>query len=207
MIVTRGKPPGATLAAALILGDGPTDEALVEAVASHYNHSKALAIPEAPTRETGLTKALERAWYIIAKLGITRILLVIDREHLPQNKSRLEREMRRAGLHATSIEAPHPRLLIARAETNPPHTRRATILIAAMGEDPPSVEADIAKLIEETHGDKVEPTKKNIRKRLKSHGLTLKQLAEKATRQQLEQALPHLTRALKTLATQDPQTT
>ena len=204
MKITRGKPLTSTpLTAALVIGDGPVDEAIVEAAAKHYDHAKTITILDQPVRETGLAKALERAWYIIAKLGITRILIVIDREHVPPERKQLLAELRLAGLHPLGAEEPHPGLLVINVETNPPNPRRATILLTIMGSEPPMIEADIAKLIETIYGDKVEPTKKSIHKWLREKALTLRQLVENATKKQLEEAMPQLAQALQKLAQQN----
>jgi len=201
MRLARGKPSReAKPTAALIVGDGPTDEAVVEAAAKHYNHTKTITSLEQPVRQTGLRKALERAWYIAAKLGITRIIIVIDKEHLPHTQRELEEEMRRAGLHPARLEKPHPNLTIVHAETNPPNPTRATILLVAMGDSPPSIEADIAKLIREVYGEEVKPTKQAIHKWQREKGTTIKKLVERASRQQLEKAIPHLAKALQLIA-------
>jgi len=191
MKITRGRSStGTPPIAALVVGDGPVDEVVVEAAAKHYDHTKTITILDQPIRETGLTKALERAWYIVARLGITRILLVIDREHVPQEKKHLLEELRLAGLHPLEASERHQGLLAINVATNPPNPRQATILLTIMGSNPPMIEADIAKLIETMYGDKVEPTKKGIHKWLRKRGLTLRELVENATRQQLEEAIP-----------------
>ena len=73
-----------------------------------------------------------------------------------------------------------------------------------MGDNPPSIEAEIAKLIKTIYGADIKPEKKAIHKWLKTQGLTLKDIVGKATRKQIEETIPHLAQALKTLAGTQP---
>ena len=94
MKILKGSPPGTKPTAALVIGDGPTDETIIKEAAKHYNHKKTITMLDNPQRKTGLQPALERAYYIITKLNITKILLVIDREHLPKTTEKLLEKLR-----------------------------------------------------------------------------------------------------------------
>jgi hypothetical protein len=77
--------------------------------------------------------------------------------------------------------------------------RRGVIILAVQGRAK-SIEEDYAELIKLSSGESVEPDKKHIKRWLKERGMgRLRELIRSASVEQLEEAFPSLTCALKAL--------
>ncbi len=191
-----------------MIGDGPRDQRILKEVAKKYDHRKTLLHPQLPFTHylpqpgrTGLSPALETAYYLAARYDVDRVLVVIDREHLPGDPRRPTNELRRHGIHPVAVTTHQSGLIEVQANIHllDYGQKRVHILIAPQGFRR-SIDEGLAVLIHLIYRDQVGYTKEDVNRWLKQRDIEDYELVELATREQVEKAFPALVHALKLLA-------
>jgi len=180
----------------ILTGNGSRDIRVVKATAEKYDHSKVLKVPQTPLKGTGLASVAKAVATLMSKrVGVSRYLIVIDREHVKSFKE-VMKKFTEYGLEVKSTEELAEWSWVLKVRRG---SREADVYVAVLGVRR-RIEENLAKLIELTCGEKVEGSKKAVGKWLRKNKLEDTDLVRKASKQQVEEALPTLTKALKELA-------
>jgi len=184
----------------VLVGDGGRDVRILTAVAERYNHGKVLRVPRTPTTAgTGLDSVIRAlAKLLDARVVIDKYLILIDREHVKSLKD-VKGKFTSYGFEVLSVEDLNEASWVLKVRRG---AKVIKVYVAVLGLSK-RVEENLAKLIKLTYGDDVEGSKESVNKWLKEHGMKNSELVSKASRQQIEKALPTLTQTLKKLA-KDP---
>jgi hypothetical protein len=179
----------------VLTGDGTDDLATLEAICERYDHGAALVCPQyAPM--TGLKVIDSLAVVFDKERRTSQFLTLLDREHLKSIDDFAE-ALEERGFTILQRERGSRegcwRIAVERGG------RRGVIILAVQGRAK-SIEEDYAELIKLSSGESVEPDKKHIKRWLKERGMgRLRELIRSASVEQLEEAFPSLTCALKAL--------
>ena len=179
----------------MLFGNGHRDRRIVAQIAAKYDHSKTILTPQLPHTPGPAVIATLAA--LVDQTLATTYAIVIDREHL----AKLNEKLAEHAFKVLDREQLADGLIKMKCERGP---KTITLYIATLGLTPNGhIEENLAKLIELTTGQKVQPTKKEINNWLRKHHTRDADLVANAPLPHLTQAFPTLTHLLQTLK-QDP---
>jgi hypothetical protein len=192
----------------VIVGDGPQEKnRVLPEIAKKFNGKEkqlflpTLSFPHTRTREnaspgTGVKASLSGLKVSMEKYGFTEAIIILDREHLVgiNSQNYLEKA-------ATEVGA---ELRVKHSSKHCYHCyfktggKQARVYIAISG-GTTNIEEDIACLITELFGEKLDPSKAEIRRFLKEKRLRIEDLIKQATKEQLKRCFLGLTEAIEQL--------
>jgi len=180
----------------VLTGNGVREHRILEAAVLKFNHTKILKIPQTglgrPTGLEGVTRALAE---VIEKVNVRRFLILIDKEHVT-NLNEVLNKLRSHGFEILRIEELDTNCWRIKARRG---HREAILYLAVLGIKK-SIEENLAKLIEITHYEQVEPAKETVYGWLRRRGIRDKDLIQQASKKSFRLAFPQLAKALEELA-------
>jgi len=204
MQIIRGQTPTkAENTIVTLFGNGTRDERILETTAQKLDpeqEPKALLIPQTP-RRTGLESTIDTLSTLISLRIITKTYtIIIDREHI-QNQEQIKQTLEEHGFQIKQLKNITENLYKITCTKGP---KEIDIYLTLIGLSPKgNIEEHLAKLINLTHNQNIEPTKEAINKWLKEHNETIENLIRRANHTQLKNALTPLYNLIKILR-QDP---
>ena len=197
MKVIEGEPGPAQ--AYVLSGDGPRDIRVFKAIAEHhYDHDKQLRCPQTPIRRRHRTgwglSGVITALALCLRTTVKRYIILLDREHANAMQD-FEKKLREHGFEILDKRELADTAWYFKASSG---GREAEIYVALLGFEK-RIEENLAALIRLKYGNHVQPNKTAINRWLREHRLNDAELIRKATKRELEQAFPSLTRILREL--------
>ena len=182
MRLLRGQPAGdADIVGFLVIGDGSRDETVLRSLLEKFDGERAVLMPQ-DRPALGLEGSLDLAAYLIGRFG-KDMLIVIDREHFDGRLFRRLLSERFSEYRMRRRAGGFRHLEVRRG------TRSANLYVAIMGREK-ALEENLAVLIREILGEKVEGTKEAVWGFLEKHKLRVDELIERAGEGRLKTAFP-----------------
>ena len=211
MRVTRERIEG-ELTAMVISGEGTkgSEFKLLSEVSEKHDGVKTLSFPLRRPTYRGETSRGEnrllhthgaglkafRVLKIYAGRGYTNFLFLVDREKFQteEEEGEIERTLNEFGINVGSIQRLSEGSFVVKAIIGP---REITIHVVIFGETE-KLEEEEVKLIELKLGEIVQSEKPEIKRFYRERGISLEELVKNASRRDLAEAFPNLTRILET---------
>jgi hypothetical protein len=181
----------------VLVGDGRTDAKVLGAICEKYDHCAALVHPEVPLHRGRTGLAVVDALTVLfdqLQRGL-RFLVILDKEHVGRAEDFLA-SLRERGFAVLSVKECSRGYWLIDVERG---GKRGLVVLSVQGERK-SIEENLAKLARLIKGDEVAPSKHSLKKWLREHGYrSWRELLESARREDVEEAFPSMTSALRAL--------
>ena len=184
-----------------LLGNGRDDVRVVGAVATKLDgvSGEKLALPSGTSlvaARTGGLAIIDSLRVYVEKFGVSRFLVVLDKEHV-KNLSQVVERFGKLGMEVEAEELSE-NLLRVRGLLG---YRRFWAAVAVLGtQEHPRLEYHLSQIIKCVCGVEVEPTKQAIKSELRKRGKRIDEVLEKASQKLFEKCIPQLVEALKELS-------
>ena len=186
-----------------LFGNGIRDQQILETTAKRLDpkeEPKAILIPQIP-RKTGLEGTTDTlSTLLTTRITTKTYTIIIDREHV-ENENHIKQTLQTHGFQIKQLKNITENIYEITCTKGP---KTITLYLTLTGLTPKgNIEEHIAKLIELTYNQQIEPTKQAINKWIKNHNKTIRDIIKETSKTNIEKALKPIHNLIKIIR-QDP---